>query len=56
MFADSSGGQLAVMQCDVIETENMTRRTECCGYKRDFVTLRRDIIADGGDHLSVLKM
>ena len=56
IFADSSGGQLAVMQGDVIETENMTSRTECCGYTRDSVTLRRDKKADDGDHLSVLKM
>lgn len=44
------------MEGDVIETENMTSRTECCAYKRDFVMLRRDKIADGGDHLSVLKV
>jgi hypothetical protein len=44
------------MQGGVIETENMTSRTDCCSYKRDSVTLRRDRIADGGDHLGVLKM
>jgi len=39
IFANSSGGQLAVMQGDVIETENMTSRTECRDYKRDSATL-----------------
>jgi len=55
IFADGSGGQPAVMQGDVTEIENMTSRTECCGYKRDTLTLSRDRIADDGDHLSVLK-
>jgi len=43
------------MQGDVTDTENMTI-VQNAAATNVTVTLSRDRIADGGDHLSVLKM